>query len=208
MASEPDAPSLARARELERATVAAGKFLALTRIRYIDAAGRERAWDAAERVGRSDAVVVVARLWPDGAWVLVRQYRPPAGAVVWEFPAGLLDAGEDPAAGALRELREETGYRGTVRAVWPAAYSSPGLTDESVHVAFVDVDGAAPDNARPRACPDDGEFLEVATVPFERGAAFLRARGEAGERFDGKVAMYLLGYAHTDASSPAWEPTP
>ncbi|NYJ03400.1 8-oxo-dGTP pyrophosphatase MutT (NUDIX family) [Nocardioides thalensis] len=40
---------------------------------------------------------------------LVEQYRHPVGARRWEFPAGTLDEGEDVAALAERELREETG---------------------------------------------------------------------------------------------------
>jgi len=43
--------------------------------------------------------------------VLVRQYRHGASGVTLEMPAGLVDAGEDPAAAAVRECLEETGYR-------------------------------------------------------------------------------------------------
>ena len=43
--------------------------------------------------------------------VLVRQYRHGASRVTLEMPAGLVDAGEDPAAAAVRECLEETGYR-------------------------------------------------------------------------------------------------
>lgn len=45
----------------------------------------------------------------DGTTVLVRQWRHPWGATAWEVPAGTLEPGEDPLAGAQRELGEEAG---------------------------------------------------------------------------------------------------
>lgn len=45
----------------------------------------------------------------DGNTVLVRQWRHPWGATAWEVPAGTLEPGEDPLAGAQRELSEEAG---------------------------------------------------------------------------------------------------
>jgi ADP-ribose pyrophosphatase len=46
--------------------------------------------------------------------LLQKQFRPPVGKVCIEVPAGLVDEGETAEEAALRELREETGYVGTV----------------------------------------------------------------------------------------------
>ena len=43
-----------------------------------------------------------------------------------------MDAGEDAAASAVRELREETGYSGRVFSVSPICYSDPGMTDANM----------------------------------------------------------------------------
>lgn len=54
---------------------------------------------------------VIAPVFGDGTVALVRQYRHAAGKYLLEIPAGSLDNGENPAAGAIRELEEEIGVR-------------------------------------------------------------------------------------------------
>ena len=71
--------------------------------------------------------------------VLIRQYRYPVGDYVYEFPAGLVEQGEDLCAAGIREMKEETGLAFTP--VPAGAFSRPffttaGLTDESCAMLF------------------------------------------------------------------------
>lgn len=67
--------------------------------------------------------------------LLVRQYRHPVGALLWEPPAGLLDVpGEDPLDAAARELYEEAGYRAGEWSILVDAFTSPGGSDEAIRI--------------------------------------------------------------------------
>jgi ADP-ribose pyrophosphatase len=69
--------------------------------------------------------------------LLVKQYRHGPGRLLWEPPAGLLDAdaqGQSPYENAARELFEEAGYRASDWRVLIDLYTSPGMSDEAVRV--------------------------------------------------------------------------
>ncbi len=70
-------------------------------------------------------------------WIVIeRQYRHAANQYLWELPAGKLDAGEEPLAGAQRELAEETGYYARKWKPLVEYYASPGFlgrVDEGFH---------------------------------------------------------------------------
>ena len=71
--------------------------------------------------------------------VLIRQYRYPLGDYVYEFPAGLVEPGEDMLSAAIREMYEETGLH--FSPVEGGSYSRPffttvGMTDESCGTVF------------------------------------------------------------------------
>lgn len=80
--------------------------------------------------------VVVVPLLEDGRVVLERQYRYPIGHVMTEFPAGKLDAGEDPLRCGQRELLEETGYRASEWALAGVMHLAVAYSTEIIHVYF------------------------------------------------------------------------
>jgi ADP-ribose pyrophosphatase len=134
-----------------------------------------------EIVEHSGAVVVIAQPAPDEI-VLVRQHRHSIGEDTWEVCAGGVDAGETPEAAAVRELREETGYRArTMQRLW-SAYSAPGFCNELLHFFHTD----SYDIGEPE--PDAEEEIEVATFPLGR----VREMIERDELRDAKTQIAVL----------------
>ena len=77
--------------------------------------------------------------------VLIRQYRYPLGGYVYEFPAGLVEPGEDMLSAAIREMYEETGLNFNPKEA--GSYSRPffttvGMTDESCGTVYGYCSGA------------------------------------------------------------------
>jgi 8-oxo-dGTP pyrophosphatase MutT (NUDIX family) len=87
-----------------------------------------------EYMSHSGAVAVLA-IDDHSRVLLINQYRQPIRTRDWEIPAGLLDVeGESPLLAAQRELAEETDL---VAAEWSepiSIFTSPGGSDEQVHV--------------------------------------------------------------------------
>lgn len=78
--------------------------------------------------------------------VLIRQYRYPVDAYIYELPAGLIDAGETPGMAAAREMKEETGldfveYTGGKEFYRRPYFMGPGFTDETSAAVFGTVSG-------------------------------------------------------------------
>ena len=153
---------------------------------------------AGECVREADAVCVVPYT-PEGTLVLIREFRYPLNSWCISFPAGLIEPGEEIASCLERELAEETGYRlvrdesGTpqIRALAQAGYSSTGMTDERVQVAYALVEK---DRA---ATPEPSEFIEVFELPIADAARFLE---ENTTPIGIRCQLVLEAYAHEAAT--------
>jgi ADP-ribose pyrophosphatase len=77
--------------------------------------------------------VQILPITADGNAVLVRQYRHGPQRMTLEMPGGLIEPGEDPAAAALRECLEETGYRGQQALSLGVVSPNPALFTNRLH---------------------------------------------------------------------------
>lgn len=134
-----------------------------------------------EYVLHPGAVMVIALL-DDGQVVLERQFRHPMQAVMIEFPAGKLDAGEASLLCAQRELQEETGYRASEWAFAGRLAPTIAYSDEIIDIWFAR--GLTLGERR----LDEGEFLDV----FTASLAELQAWCRSGQVIDSKTLVGLL----------------
>ncbi len=96
-----------------------------------------------------------------GSICLIRQWRIAVGRLTWEIPAGKLDPGENPAACAVRELKEETGLVARTLEPLATSYGSVGFSDECTYIFL------ARDVSVGRAHPDRGELVDFRWVPLD-----------------------------------------
>jgi ADP-ribose pyrophosphatase len=120
----------------------------------------------------------------DGEVSLIRQYRHPAGEVIWEIPAGRIirDDGEDPETCARRELEEEAGFIAGKMEKLSAFLTTPGFCSEVLHIYL------ARDLTHCGQRLEHDEYLEVVKLPFKDALGMVLS----GEINDGKTMIALL----------------
>ena len=98
----------------------------------------------------------------DGKVALVKQFRYPYKEVIYEIPAGKIDAGETPYQAVERELFEEVGGKSDNIIDLGIIYPSPGYTNEKIYIFL------AQNTIFEQQKLDEGEFLEVEYFDFDK----------------------------------------
>lgn len=114
--------------------------------------------------------------------ILERQYRHAAGQFLLELPAGKLEKGEKPLAGAKREMLEETGYTAKKWSKLVRYYPSPGFVGEwmEIYLATQIKEGVAQ--------PEEDERIEIKKIPLSQVVQMI----VDGKIHDGKTIIGVM----------------
>uniref|UniRef100_A0A2K5PMX4 ADP-sugar pyrophosphatase n=1 Tax=Cebus imitator TaxID=2715852 RepID=A0A2K5PMX4_CEBIM len=173
--------------------ISEGEWVKLEKTTYMDPTGKTRTWESVKRTTRKEQSA-------DGVAVIPVLQRTLHYECIVLFPAGLIDDGETPEAAALRELEEETGYKGDVAECSPAVCMDPGLTKCTTHIVTVTINGDDAENLRPKPKPGDAEFVEVISLPRNDLLQRLDAlEAEEHVTVDARGYSYALALKHANA---------
>ncbi|ESK96816.1 adp-ribose pyrophosphatase [Moniliophthora roreri MCA 2997] len=180
------------------------KWITLKKLKYIDAEGRERFWECAERRTRKstgiDAVAILAVIksktnsFPPST-IAIEQYRPPIDKFVIELPAGLIDEGETPEQAAIRELEEETGLKAdSIVESSPVVVSDPGMTNANMKLVILKV--TLEDKLElPDQKLEQGEFIVRKVISMDSLYEELKEYDKKGFVLDARLQHFAAGYA-------------
>ena len=159
-------------------TLCQGRFLSLL---------REGRWEYVSRINGARGAAFIVAVTPAQELVLVEQYRVPLRARSIELPAGIIGdeagfADEAIEAAALRELEEETGFRGSHAELLTSGPVGPGLTSEILYL--VRAHGLERVHAGGGV---EGEDITVHLVPLAEAAAWLRRQGSSGKWIEPRI---------------------
>ncbi len=169
---------MAEHRRLATERVYEGRLLKIDRDRVLLPNGRETTLEMVRHPGASAIVPFIS---PDEI-LLVRQFRYATDGFILEIPAGTLNPGEDPETCARREVAEESGFRAGRIDRLASIYTTPGFTDEVIHL------WAAYDLTQVGQNLDHDEVMSVERLPLAKAIEMIGS----GDIVDSKTICALL----------------
>jgi len=151
---------------------------------YVDTIRQPSGKTAIREVVLHPGGVVAVPVLDDGRLVFVYQFRYPLKKYILEFPAGKLDSPLSARDMIARELEEEIGYRAGHLSHEFSFYTSPGISNELVHL-FI-----ARDLTQIPQRLEEGEHITVKTFTTDQCLGLI-GRGEVA---DAKTLIGLLWY--------------
>jgi len=172
---------------VERRVVHRGRFITFRVDTIEDPQGKRHPREIVEHPG---AVAVIPISGDDV--LMVRQFRTPVAKVILEIPAGTLDrmpdgSIEDPDEAAACELSEETGHRAGRWRLLGRFWTTPGFTEERMHL-YLATELEPLEDYRG---PDVDEYLDLVRVPWREAIAM----AERGQIEDAKTLVGMLWLA-------------
>ena len=190
-AAAPKAEPEVKAQLLSSEVVFEGSLFRVLRDKLIEPDGLHSERDVIRHNGSVVILAIDSSKSKKNPWIVMeRQYRHAANQYLLELPAGKLEAGEDPLAGAKRELAEETGYSAKKWKPLVEYYASPGFLGESMKVFLAE--GLVAGDAR----PEEDEKIEFRLVKLADVLKMI----EKGAIKDGKTLTSVLLYARLQGS--------
>ena len=142
--------------------------------------GRQSSFEIIRHPGGAAVLPVL----PDGRVLLIRQFRPAIGEMIYEIPAGRLEPGESAQECAGRELMEEVGYSAAQIVPLGGFWSTVGFCDEYIHLFLGRDLTVAEQNLEP------DEIIELCPMTFTEALE----KAKDGEILDSKTQLALLLY--------------
>lgn len=145
------------------------KYLKSYAIDYFDKNNKERVWELVSRQGlnrlkneifnhksHTDGVMIFATNLEKTKVVLLKEFRVSAGGFIYTLPAGLIDPKESIKKSAIREFKEETGLDLDLKKIDKERYTSVGIINEKVNIAYGYYSGIPTQEFQ-----EDSEYAEI-----------------------------------------------